>query len=144
MKSFNQWSFESDELALQTAQDKAKYITVFSSFTTGAHGEISGREGIIYDTTERRLAEEKQAELLQQLEKTNRELEAFALTIEHDLQMPLQAIQTLMQGIVADDVPQLGNEGKERLEQLTAHVQQMRDMMDRIAQHSGIGIAVDA
>jgi len=58
--------------------------------------------------------------------------------------MPLQAIQTLMQGIVADDVPQLGNEGKERLEQLTAHVQQMRDMMDRIAQHSGIGIAVDA
>jgi CBS domain-containing protein len=143
IESYKQWSFESDEIVLKTAQANKKYITVFSSFTTGAHGEINGREGIIYDTTERRLAEEQQAELLRQLEKTNSELEDFARTIERDLQMPLQDIHALLQGIVTGHASQLSDKARDALVQLTSHVKQMRDTMNSIERHSGIGFTVD-
>ena len=143
VESFNQWSFESEELALKTAQGNRKYVTVFSSFTTGAHGEINGREGIIYDSTERRLAEEKQAALLRQLEKTNSELEDFARTIEHDLQGPLQDMQVLLKAMVAEYGAQLDEQGKDQLTQLSAQVGQMRDTMSSIEQQTGVGFVVD-
>lgn len=138
VKSFNQWSFESTELALKTVTGKKRYVTVFSSFVTGAHGEICGREGIVYDMTARKLAEERQAELLVQLEKTNVELEVFACTVERDLQTPLQSIQTLVRSIVADYAPQLGEEGRKQLDLLATHVYRIRDLVDSIEYRTDI------
>jgi PAS domain S-box-containing protein len=43
--------FQSKELALKTAAGKQLYLTIFSHFTTSAHGEINGWQGIIYDVT---------------------------------------------------------------------------------------------
>jgi len=136
VKSFNKWSFESNELVLRAASGERRFITVFSNFITGAHGEICGREGIVYDTTKHKLAQERQAELLHQLERANRQLEDFARTIGHDLEVPLQSIQTLVQGIVADYAPQLEDEGKELLDQFATHINQMRDIMRSLEQHS--------
>lgn len=57
LKDHQNWRFESQELSLKTAQGQELFVTVFSNFTTGPHGEINGREGIVCDITARRKAE---------------------------------------------------------------------------------------
>jgi len=55
--------FQSQELALKTAGGKKKYVTIFSHFITNTRGQISGREGIVYDVTvNRELAALREAE----------------------------------------------------------------------------------
>jgi PAS domain S-box-containing protein len=57
LKTFQETGHETHELALQTAQGQDIYITIYSHFTTGAQGEINGKEGVICDITARKKAE---------------------------------------------------------------------------------------
>jgi len=61
------WGFESQELALKTAQGHEIFVSVFSNFTKGIHGEINGREGVVCDISARKKAEAE-------LKETHREL----------------------------------------------------------------------
>jgi PAS domain S-box-containing protein len=49
---------EMRELALQTAQGKRIYATLFSTFARDIHGQINGTQGMLHDVTDRKLAEE--------------------------------------------------------------------------------------
>ncbi len=56
-------------------------------------GSIIGFSKVTRDLTERKLAEDKLQEYLQELESKNKELEQFAYIASHDLQEPLRKIQ---------------------------------------------------
>ena len=49
---------EMRELALQTAQGRRIYVTLFSTFARDVHGQINGTQGMLHDVTDRKLAEE--------------------------------------------------------------------------------------
>lgn len=66
---------EVKELALKTSKGKIIYVTIFSTFTKNAHGEINGTQGILYDVTDRRLAEQFTVNAYKKLKKTHQELE---------------------------------------------------------------------
>jgi PAS domain S-box-containing protein len=68
--------FESKELTLKTSRGKKIYVTIFSTFIKGLHGETNGTQGIVYDiTAKKELATLREAEeALRQSEKKWRSL----------------------------------------------------------------------
>jgi PAS domain S-box-containing protein len=115
---------------------------VFDSF-----GKIIGSQGILFDVTARKLAEQEvlrlNTELEQrvvqrtaQLEAANKELEAFSYSVSHDLRAPLRAVNGFA-GIVLEDFgPQLPDQGRKYLERIRNGGQRMGVLIDDLLEFS--------
>jgi two-component system sensor kinase FixL len=91
------------------------------------------------DITERKQAEQRQAKLLEQVEKINQELKDFAYIVSHDLKAPLRGIKTLAEWITTDYADKLDDNGKEQMKLLTGRVDRMHNLIDGILQYSRVG-----
>jgi len=91
----------------------------------------------------RKRAEEKQAQLLKQVEAANRELADFAHVVSHDLKAPLRPIDSLLKWLVTDYSERFDPEGKEMVNLLLARVKRMHDLIDGILQYSRAGRALE-
>jgi PAS domain S-box-containing protein len=87
---------------------------------------------ITRDITERKRAEQIQAELIQ-------ELKDFAYIVSHDLKAPLRGIKTLADWLLADYADKLDEQGKEQLDLLLKRVERMHNLIDGILQYSRVG-----
>ncbi|MBW8042524.1 MAG: PAS domain S-box protein [Planctomycetes bacterium] len=95
--------------------------------------------GAARDITERKQVEQRQAELLQQVENINQELKDFAYIVSHDLKAPLRGIKTLAEWISTDYADKLDEQGKEQLNMLSSRVQRMHNLIDGVLQYSKVG-----
>jgi PAS domain S-box-containing protein len=84
------------------------------------------------DITDRKQAEERQAELIQ-------ELKDFAYIVSHDLKAPLRGIKTLADWISADYGDKLDEQGKEQMNLLLLRVDRMHNLIDGVLQYSRVG-----
>jgi PAS domain S-box-containing protein len=98
------------------------------------------------DITERKQAEQRQAQLIQELERTNQkvenvnqELKDFAYIVSHDLKAPLRGIKTLAEWISTDYADKLDDNGKEQMNLLAGRVDRMHNLTDGILQYSRVG-----
>jgi PAS domain S-box-containing protein len=112
----------------------------------GTRTELQGRvTGLVSlrDVTERKQAEEEirslNEELEQrvierttQLEAVNKELEAFAYSVSHDLRAPLRSIDGFSQVLLEDYAGKLDEEGKDYLQRVRSASQRMADLIDDI------------
>ncbi len=87
----------------------------------------------------RKRAEEKQAQLLEQIEAANQELADFAHVVSHDLKAPLRAIDSLAKWLAADYEDKFDDEGREQLGLLLGRVKRMHDLIDGILDYSRAG-----
>jgi len=101
---------------------------------------------IARDISERRIAQEKQAELIQELKSTNKKMESinqelkdFAYIISHDLKAPLRGIKTLADWISTDYRDKLDDNGREQIDLLVARVARMHNLIDGVLQYSRVG-----
>jgi len=145
LKELGKEFLNSKELSLKTSKGRKIYITILSSFTIGIQGQINGYQGIIYDITEKkeftdmRKFEEKQAELIKQVGKINRELNDFAHIVSHDLKEPLRGIKMVTQWISDDYADKLDEKGKEQIELLSNQVDRMYYLIEGILKYSRAG-----
>jgi len=125
----------------QVHHGKGKVATILTSKVPlrNADGEITGVLGIFTDITERKRAEQKQAELLKQLESANKELNDFAHIVSHDLKAPLRGIKTLANWISTDYADKLDEDGREQMDLLSSRVDRMHNLIDGILQYSRVG-----
>jgi len=91
------------------------------------------------DISERKRIQERQTQLLEELEDTNRELKDFAYIVSHDLKAPLRAINSLASWLSTDYSDRLDEDGKEQLALLMGRTKRMNDLIDGILQYSRIG-----
>lgn len=104
-----------------------------------AAGMLNSVVVIETDITERKEALERQALLLDKVEKANKELTDFAYIVSHDLKAPLRAIKNLVSWIAEDCREAIGPDSREQMDLLTGRVDRMQMLIDGILQYSRAG-----
>ncbi|AKJ03756.1 sensor histidine kinase [Archangium gephyra] len=106
-------------------------------------GQYTGSLAIVVDITRRREAEaqvrqlnteleRRIAERTAQLEYSNRELEAFAYSVAHDLRAPLRSISNFTQALTEDCAGMIDATGRDYLQRIRASSQRMAELIDGI------------
>ncbi|WPB74017.1 PAS domain S-box protein [Archangium violaceum] len=106
-------------------------------------GKHIGAMAMITDISQRRQAEEQVrqlnaelerriAERTAQLEFSNRELEAFAYSVAHDLRAPLRSISNFTLALSEDCADKLDATGQDYLQRIRASSQRMAELIDGI------------
>lgn len=99
---------EIKEIALKTAREHCIYITLFSTFTKDAHGEVDGYQGMLYDITEKkelvllRKAEVALRERNEALHRLNAVKSDFVSMVSHELKTPLTVTKAGMQLVLSE------------------------------------------
>jgi PAS domain S-box-containing protein len=130
-------------------QDVINFKTVFLNEV----GDIAGIVGAIVDITDRKRAEAEVNRLnmeledrvrrrTAQLEEANRELEAFAYSISHDMRAPLRAVDGFSQILAEDYDSVLDEMGKENLGRVRAAAQRMGIIIDGLMDLSNLSRVV--
>jgi two-component system, NtrC family, sensor kinase len=88
----------------------------------------------------RELAETR-ATLVEELERKNRELEAFSYSVSHDLRAPLRGIDGFSQAIAEDYADRLDARGLGYLQRVRAAAQRMGELIDDLLELSRVGRA---
>jgi light-regulated signal transduction histidine kinase (bacteriophytochrome) len=86
----------------------------------------------------RELAETRAA-LVEELERKNKELEAFSYSVSHDLRAPLRSIDGFSQALLDGWSDALGPEAKSHLGRVRASAQRMGELIDDLLELSRIG-----
>ncbi len=126
-----------DEFTLK--RKDGSYVTVeIRTFPVRIGNQILGL-GIARDITERKKSEFSQNELIEKVDKINRELNDFASIVSHDLKAPLRGIKTLANWILADCADKLGDQANEQINLLLDRVERMYNLIEGALQYSRLG-----
>lgn len=87
---------------------------------------------------ERRRAEQKNIQLLTQLEKSNNELEEYAHVVSHDLKSPLRSIYALIDWISEDNQETFDVQSKENVAHIKLTLEKMENLISEILNYSSI------
>jgi PAS domain S-box-containing protein len=140
--------FETEEEYLGTDGSLVQmYVVRMPVFDS--HKTIIGTQGIMFDVSERKRAEEeiqklnaelerRVADRTAQLEATNKELEAFSYSISHDLRAPLRSIDGFSQALLEDYHDKLDEHGKGFLTRVRNAAQRMAQLIDDVLDLSRI------
>jgi two-component system NtrC family sensor kinase len=84
---------------------------------------------------------ETRAALVDELERKNKELEAFSYSVSHDLRAPLRSIDGFSKALMEDYGGKLDANGQRYLERVRAAAQRMGELIDDLLQLSKVGRA---
>ena len=105
--------------------------------TMAAHVEDTTR-ALQAEVEVRQKAQAGLADLLQKLERANRELSDFDYVVSHDLKAPLRAISSLAGWIATDYADKLDAEGQENLRLLLGRVKRMHNLIEGVLRYSRV------
>ena len=88
------------------------------------------------DNTERKRAEERDRLYLEQVERSNKELQDFAFVASHDLQEPLRKIQSFGDLLVTEFKDSFSEEGRDFLVRMQDAAARMRVLIDSLLTYS--------
>ncbi|MFH1428187.1 MAG: PAS domain S-box protein [Candidatus Margulisiibacteriota bacterium] len=104
-----------------------------------SEGKVTGIQGIFWDITERKRADDELRVKTEELECTNKELESFAYAASHDLKAPLRAINNLVSWIEEDMKSDMKKETREKVSLLHSRVNRMDKLLDDLLLYARIG-----
>ena len=102
-------------------------------------GNTTGFIGVARDVTERKKAEAQMKRMLEDLERSNAELEQFAYIASHDLQEPLRMISSYTQLIGRRYKDKLDADGEEFIEYAVDGATRMQDRIQALLTYSRVG-----
>jgi PAS domain S-box-containing protein len=99
--------------------------------------------GSIEDISARKALELQLQGLTEKLQKSNRELDAFAYAASHDLKAPLRVIHNTSMWLFEDLEPFLTDEMRENMDLLRSRVKRMEKLLDDLLEYSRFGGSPD-
>jgi signal transduction histidine kinase len=96
-------------------------------------------EKIQFEMNQRKQVEEQLKILLEDVERTNKELEEFAYVVSHDLKAPLRGINSLSRWLYEDYLDVLDENGREILDKLQVRTKRMHNFIEGVLRYSRIG-----
>ncbi|MFK7960717.1 MAG: chemotaxis protein CheB [Phycisphaerales bacterium] len=124
------------EQSIDTVDKRDVLMRIDPHFGTGAN--LDGIILTLVDVSELERAERQLRELNEQLRERNREMEAFAHTVSHDLKSPLVTMGCMM-GMLREVLPDLPGEADNYIGQAEHTVGEMRQTIDDLLELSRIG-----
>lgn len=106
--------------------------------TRRVHQQLAQRERQAAEARAAGALADTRATLIAQLERKNRELEAFSYTVSHDLRAPLRAIDGFSQALAEDCGDQLDARGLGHLKRVRAAAQRMGELIDDLLELSRV------
>ncbi|MCI0623409.1 MAG: PAS domain S-box protein [Acidobacteria bacterium] len=110
-------------------KDGTEFPLELSLSTWMVAGEVAFT-GLMRDITERKRYQEELRERSVQLEAANKELEAFAYSVSHDLRAPLRAIHGFSQALLQDCADKLDDIGRNYLQRVCRAAERMSALID--------------
>ncbi|MCP4693654.1 MAG: PAS domain S-box protein, partial [Desulfobacterales bacterium] len=98
-------------------------------------------ESLRFEIDQREQAEEQLRVLVEDLERTNTELQDFAYIVSHDLKAPLRGVISLANWLKEDHGEALDENGREYIRKLIARTKRMHNLIEGILQYSRAGRA---
>jgi DNA-binding response OmpR family regulator len=86
-----------------------------------------------------RAVAETRAALVDQLERTNQELEAFSYSVSHDLRAPLRTIDGFANILLLDHAEEMSGDANACLQRIRAAAQRMGELIDDLLELSRVG-----
>jgi PAS domain S-box-containing protein len=102
------------------------------------NGELDYFFGIGTDITARQKAEEKLQQTLEELKRSNRELEEFAYVASHDLQEPLRKIMTFGDRLKTKFKDRLDEKGQDYLTRMQSAASRMQNLINDLLSYSRV------
>ncbi|MBN1315869.1 MAG: PAS domain S-box protein [Anaerolineales bacterium] len=102
------------------------------------NGQVAGLVVLSVDITDRVYAEQELERYSTQLEAANKELEAFAYSVSHDLRAPLRSIDGFSEAFLEDYGYAVDEQGKDYLRRVRAGAQRMAELIDDLLKLSRI------
>lgn len=102
----------------------------------GDDGSLLWLDGVIFDITPQKRAQQELARRTIELARSNADLEEFAYAASHDLRAPLRAIANLSEWLEDDLGPKLDADNKHNLQLLRSRVQRMQRLVDDLLTYS--------
>lgn len=122
-----------------TRQDGSAFPALISlSCLYNEDGSLRGTVGFTIDLSEQKSRERELNLLTQQLQDTNRELEAFSYSVSHDLRSPLRSIDGFSLALLDDYGDQLDNTAKDYLKRVRSAAQRMGMLIDDLLELSRV------
>jgi len=138
-KAFRDGTFYTAERKVVMPNGEIVYWDNTASPIMDAAGEVVSCVELARDITERKRVEERQDELLEKVERINKELKDFAYIVSHDLKAPLRGIKTLADWLSTDYADRLDDKGREQMSLLGNRVDRMHNLIDGVLEYSRIG-----
>lgn len=99
--------------------------------------------GIVRDISAQKRAEEERESFIEDLSRSNRDLDDFAYVASHDLRAPLRVIDNASTWLEEDLADVLDEDSRENLQLLRSRVTRMDRLLDDLLEYSRIGRADD-
>jgi PAS domain S-box-containing protein len=112
-------------------------VTTTPIFDEG--GRMVGSVHVARDITERKKAEKERERLLEELVRSNKELEQFAYIASHDLQEPLRTISSYVQLISQRYKDRLDGEAEEFMNYLVSAAVHLQTLLNDLLAYSRVG-----
>jgi|GEM_PF-1603817 len=103
-----------------------------------AHGNLIQIVGTVLDITDRKQVEFDLRQTTAQLTASNKELEAFAYSVSHDLRSPLRAIDGFSQAILEDYGEQFDDTAQDYFNRIRRNTQRMSALIDDLLRLSRV------
>ena len=115
-----------------------RFIQGYALVQRNAQGEAIYMVGINFDITDRKLAETKLMQTTAQLTASNKELEAFAYSVSHDLRSPLRAIDGFSKILLEDYGDKFDEDAKDYFDRIRRNVARMGDLIEDLLRLSRV------
>ncbi|CAN1210602.1 histidine kinase [Tumidithrix helvetica PCC 7403] len=115
-----------------------RYIKAYALVQRNDRGEPQHMIGVNLDITDRKLAESKLLQTTAQLEASNRELEAFAYSVSHDLRSPLRAIDGFSNALIEDYGDRFDEDARDYFDRIRRNIQRMGMLIDDLLRLSRV------
>lgn len=126
------------EFRIITAHNNIKTIHTLGKVIKDSSGKVVKFIGSVRDVTGRRAIEEHLKNSMEELRRSNKELEEFAYAASHDLQEPLRKITTFTDRLRDKYKSSLQGEGEMYLARMTASAENMRQLITSLLEFSRI------